>query len=448
LSYCSRHGRTYLKFLIPEGRAVLEVGCGSGDTLAALRPARGVGLDWDTALLDEARRRHEGLTFEAVDDWAGPAREPFDYVVLSNALGLAQDAQALLARIRPVLGPDSRLVIRIENPLWRPLVALAARLRLRRERPPRHWFSLRAVRKFLALADCEIVRVHRRTLMPVYVPVGSTVVNRLLAPWPLIRRLCQNTDITARPVPSGPRGACTVSVIVPARNERGTIEEIVRRVPEMGAGTELVFVEGGSRDGTREEIRRVMQAQSGRRLVLVEQDCSREDGKGPAVRQAFDVARGDILMILDADLSVRPEELPRFYDAVASGKAELANGTRLVYPMESGAMRFLNRIANRLFGRLFTFLLDQDMTDTLCGTKVLRKVDYERIKEGRSYFGNFDPFGDFDLLFGAARLGLKCLEVPVHYKARTYGSTNISRFRHGFLLFGMCGIAFWRLKAV
>ena len=171
-------------------------------------------------------------------------------------------------------------------------------------------------------------------------------------------------------------------------------------------------------------------------------------GKGDAIRKGFDNASGDVLMILDADLTVPPAALPKFYRAIASGKGEFINGTRLVYPMEYEAMRLLNHIANRTFAKVFSYLLNQRFTDTLCGTKVLTRTAYRQIVTGRRYFGDFDPFGDFDLIFGAAKLNLKLIEVPIRYTSRTYGETQISRFRHGLLLLRMVVFAWWKLKAI
>jgi len=236
-----------------------------------------------------------------------------------------------------------------------------------------------------------------------------------------------------------------VSVIVPARNEAGNIRPILARVPEMGSGTELIFVEGHSTDNTAREVESAIAAHPTRRVRLLTQEGS---GKGDAVRLGFAEASGQVLMILDADLTVPPEDLPRFYEALRSGKCEFANGVRLVYPMEKEAMRFLNLLGNKFFSLAFSWLLGQPIKDTLCGTKALWRGDYEKIAANRSYFGDFDPFGDFDLHFGAAKLNLKILEVPIRYRERTYGSTNISRWRHGALLLRMVLFAIRRIKFV
>jgi glycosyltransferase involved in cell wall biosynthesis len=237
----------------------------------------------------------------------------------------------------------------------------------------------------------------------------------------------------------------SASVVIPARNEKGNIEPAIKRMPRFCDGIEVIFIEGHSRDGTMDEIKRVAEAYPDWDIKVMAQPGK---GKADAVFTAFDAARGDVLMILDADLTMPPEQLPKFWKAIAEGKGEFINGSRLVYPMEDEAMRFLNLIANKSFSLIFSWLLGQRFTDTLCGTKVLRRSDYERIKAGRAYFGDFDPFGDFDLIFGAAKLNLRCVEVPIRYSARTYGETQISRFSHGFLLIKMVIFAFFRIKAL
>jgi glycosyltransferase involved in cell wall biosynthesis len=250
--------------------------------------------------------------------------------------------------------------------------------------------------------------------------------------------ICARPSATARNI-----SGLSCSVIVPCRNEKGNIEKIVTDLPIMGKGTEIIFVEGHSKDGTLSECERVMKAYSDKEIKVFVQDG---EGKGNAVRCGFSKATGDILMILDADLTVPPEELPKFFNVLASGKGEFVNGSRLVYKMEGKAMRFLNLLGNKFFSFMFTFLLEQYIKDTLCGSKALWRKDYERIVKGRVYFGDFDPFGDFDLLFGAAKLNLKIVEVPVHYRQRSYGATQIKRFTHGWLLLRMTFIAMNKLK--
>jgi glycosyltransferase involved in cell wall biosynthesis len=221
-------------------------------------------------------------------------------------------------------------------------------------------------------------------------------------------------------------------VVIPARNEAGNIADIFRRVPEMGAGTELIFVEGNSTDDTYATIEKAIASNPGRKSTLLKQTGK---GKGDAVRKGFSNSAGDVLMIL-----------PRYYEALSSGKGEFINGVRLVYPMEREAMRLFNLLANKFFSVAFSWLLGQQVKDTLCGTKVLRKIDYDTIADNREYFGDFDPFGDFDLLFGAAKLNLKFVDIPVRYAERTYGQTKIARWRSGLILLRMMVFALRRIK--
>ena len=298
----------------------------------------------------------------------------------------------------------------------------------------------------LDLAEFEPIRIEQRQLVPFSLLGVGRLINRFIAPLPGIRALCLRTYVVARPLSARRASNPSTSIIIPCRNEKGNIERAITEMPKFGGHQEIIFVEGNSKDDTLAECHRVRQAYAHLwDIKVMKQDGK---GKGDAVRKGFAAASGDILMILDADLTMPPSALPKFYDAIARNKGEFVNGTRLVYPMETEAMRFLNTIANRVFAAAFSYLLNQRFTDTLCGTKVLRRTDYERIVANRSYFGDFDPFGDFDLIFGAAKQNLRIVEVPIHYKARTYGETQISRFRDGWLLIRMVMFAFKKLKAI
>jgi len=302
------------------------------------------------------------------------------------------------------------------------------------------------IANLLRLADYEIVRREWRQLVPKRLLGLGSFINRFIAPLPGIRRLALRNYVVARPVAKRekPANLPSVSVLVPCRNEKGNIENAVTRMPAFAPDIEILFVEGHSKDGTFEECERVRAAYPDRDIKVMRQDGK---GKGDAVRKGFAAARGDILMILDADLTVPPESLGKFYDAMVLGRGEFINGTRLVYPMEREAMRFLNNLANHGFAILFSYLLNQRFTDTLCGTKVIKRLDYKRLEANRSYFGDFDPFGDYDLIFGAVKLNLKIVEIPIRYDARRYGETQISRFTHGWLLARMVVFAWRKLKA-
>jgi hypothetical protein len=421
---------------------VLELGCGTGELLEALEPSRGVGVDISVRMIEAAAGRSPALEFvhDAAETFVRDER--FDYVVCSDLVQFADDLLAIFRNVSEMTDERSRVVVHSYSQLWRPVIRLAELLRLKPRKPIRNWVSPDDVANLLHLSGFEVVTISRRILFPKKVPLLSTFLNGVVANIWLLQHLCLTYWVVARPLP-GPRTERSVSVVIPCRNEAGTIAEAVDRVPELGAGTELVFVEGGSTDETREEIERQIELRPERRISLVAQTGS---GKADAVRLGFDSAAGEVLMVLDGDLTVPPEDLAKFYDAIVEGRAELVNGSRLVYGLDPGAMRFLNVLGNKLFSLVFSPLIGQHVKDTLCGTKVLLASDYRAIARGRAYFGELDPFGDFDLLLGAAKLGLRIVDLPVRYEARRYGQTNISRFQHGWLLARMTAIAFAKLK--
>jgi SAM-dependent methyltransferase len=433
----------YYNLLIPTGASVLEIGCGSGRLLAQLHARRKVGIDLSPVQLAAARTRLPEATFHLQAGEHLSLDETFDCIVISDTLNFAADVQQLLAQLHTVSHANTRIILNYYSSLWRPVLALGRLLGLSPRQPRSSWLTTADVRNLLQLADWAPVFIQPRLLLPVRFLGVETLVNRWMAPW--LSCFCLTVFCVARSTRPRPRSAPTVSVVIPARNEAGNIEAAVLRTPDMGAGTELIFVEGHSRDETWAEIQRVAARYPERKIKILQQPGK---GKGDAVRAGFAVATGDILMILDADLTMPPEELPKFYAVLAHGHAEFANGCRLVYPMDEKAMQFLNLCANKSFGLIFTWLLGQPVKDTLCGTKVLSRAHYDQIVAHRAYFGDFDPFGDFDLLFGAARLNLKIADVPIRYKERTYGTTNIQRWKHGWLLLRMVLFAARKLKFV
>lgn len=448
--YFHREVNKLIASQIVQRSSVVDLGCSDGATLEAVQAQPGYGVDLDTEVIELARELHPGMTFlnvpiEELDELPEP--EP-DYIVMSMLLDEVYDIKHVVAQTRRWCTPTTRVVIVTYSRLWRPLIRLAEVVRLKGRVEGENYVPWDEIENIIELEGFEVTQRLDGVLMPIGIPLLSTAVNKWIAPLPLIRALCLIRVTVARPTQREPRPVNSVSVVVAARNEAGNIRELIARVPMMAPEQELIFVEGNSTDDTWDVIQQAvidLQPTTPMKLIALQQQGK---GKGDAVRAGFAAATGDVLMILDADLSVPPEELPQFVHALEEDRCEFANGSRLVYPMDAKAMRFLNLIGNRFFGILFSYLLGQSVRDTLCGTKVLRRSDYERIAANRSYFGDFDPFGDFDLLFGASRLGLKIRDLPVHYKERTYGETNISRFSHGWLLIRMSNVAARRLKFI
>lgn len=436
---------------IRRGDRVLDLGCTDGQVITRSEAGEIVGIDIDARAICEATDRYPQHRFieGSVEETDLQQLGQFDVIVMSGLLEQLYDIQTVLDKVAAVAAPRTRLVVASYSRVAQPVLRLFELAGFRRRPSAFNWVPPSEVKNMLEQCGFEVVTTEPRILLPFRVPVLSKLVNRWLAPLPLLRAFCMITVTVARPrlAPQHPGAQPSVSVVIAARNESGNIGPLLDRIPAMSDRQEVVLIEGGSTDDTWATIQAEIAArrQSGYPFELI---CAKQTGKGKgdAVREGFGRATGDILMILDADISVPPEELPRFVELLRSGSCEFANGSRLVYPMDDKAMQFLNLIGNRFFGLLFSYLLGQPIRDTLCGTKVLWADDYRRIAAGRSHFGEFDPFGDFDLLFGAARLGLRIRDVPVHYKERVYGSTNISRFRHGVLLLKMCAVAARRLR--
>lgn len=430
------------KFLVSPNQRILEVGCGLGDLVANLQPAYGVGVDFSAETIARAKQRHPNIEFHQLDAHNLSALDSkFDIIILSDTINDLWDVQRALEQVKRLCTPHTRLILNFYSHLWQLPLAIAQSLNLAAPMLAQNWLTPTDVSNLLHLAGFESIRTSSEVLWPL--PLGGFADRYLARLWPF-REMALSNFVIARPAPQ-PVEKPSVSVVVAARNEEGNIKNIFERVPQMGSKTELIFVEGHSRDKTYETIEKEIALHPGTSSLLFRQPGI---GKADAIRLGFEKASGDILMILDADLTVPPEDLPRFYEAIASGRGEFINGVRLVYPMEKEAMRTLNFLGNKFFSLAFSWLLGQSVKDTLCGTKVMWRKDYEEIAANRSYFGDFDPFGDFDLIFGAAKLNLKIVDLPIRYRERTYGATNISRWKHGILLFRMVAFAARRIKFV
>ncbi|MBF0313274.1 MAG: glycosyltransferase [Oligoflexia bacterium] len=454
-SYYYADIKSFLRFIIPKNSAVLEIGCGTGDILSAVEPmsGRGVGIDISQEMVQRAQEKYPRLSFQqlrAENIDMLETHEAFDFIIISDTLGHLEDIQKVLQKIKVISNKETRIIFTFHNFLWQPLLKVAEWFHAKMPQERLNWLNHSDLLSLLHIEGYDVIKSGQRFLCPKKIPLLAPLCNKYLVHLPFFNSFGIYNYIVTKVSDACPedisRTRYSVSVVVPARNEKGNIENAVKRIPKMGKHTEIIFVEGNSTDDTYEEIKRVCDKYATEYdLKYFKQEGK---GKGDAVRKGFAHASGDILMILDADLTMPPEELPKFYNAIASGKGEFINGSRLVYPMEKEAMRSLNILGNKFFSMAFTWLLSQRLKDTLCGTKVILKSHYEKLIHNRSYFGDFDPFGDFDLIFGAAKLNLKIVEIPIRYRARTYGDTNISRFYHGLLLLRMVIFAMNKIKFV
>lgn len=439
----------YCNYFIHPDSSILEVGCGHGHLLNSIKGKDKIGIDFSAKMIEEGRKRFPNIEFHQMSAENITLERQYDVIVLSNLIGVLPDIESVFVQLTKVSHEKTRIIVTYYNRMWEPLLRLAELLRVKRKSPKQNWLSCADIQNLLYLSGFESYKESRSMFLPYYVPLLSTFLNRFVSRLPLLNRMGLSQFIFARPIPvtispEQLKDKYSTSVIIPARNESGNIELAIKRMPEFGKNVEIVFVEGNSTDDTWETIQAIQQKYGNTHNIKIMQQQGK--GKGDAVRKGFEAATGDILMILDADLTVPPEDLPKFYNAIATGKGEFINGVRLVYPMEKNAMRPLNTVGNHFFSKFFSYILERPIKDTLCGTKVMLKSDYQKLAANRKFFGEFDPFGDFDLLFGAYKLNLKIIDLPIRYQERKYGDTNISRFKHGIILLRMSTFAAFKIK--
>jgi ubiquinone/menaquinone biosynthesis C-methylase UbiE len=436
-------------FFIHHEATILEIGCGTGELLKKINGKEKTGIDFSKKMIEEAKKQYPDLNFVLMPAEKIDFKNKFDVIILSNLIGYLDDIQLVFKELHKVCHRETKIIITHHNIIWEPLLKVAELIRIKIRGPKQNRISCNDLSNILFLSGFEAYRRASSMLFPFYIPFISTFLNKYLSKLPLFKLFALNQYTFAQQISNYNNveevsEKHSVSIVIPAKNENDNIEDCILRMPDFGKHLEIIFIEGGSDDGTWKKIMEV-QARFGKShdIKVFRQPGN---GKGDAVRAGFQEAQGDILMILDADLTVSPEELPKFYYAIAQNKGSFINGSRLIYPMRKGAMRFFNKLGNILLSLSFSWLFEQPIKDTLCGTKAMFRNDYIKIAANRSYFGNFDPFGDFDLLFGAYKLNLKIIDVPVRYHERKYGKTKISRLKHGFVLVRMWLFALKKIK--
>jgi len=440
----------YCEYFSHPDISVLEIGCGTGELLNGIKAKHKTGIDFSPSMIKIARGQFPSIDFKVMAAEEISLDQKFDLIILSNLIGYLEDVQEVFKQLHKICHERTKIIVTYYNYLWEPILNFGEKIGFKTSSPKQNWLTLTDINNLLYIAGFDVYRNTRRMIFPIYIPFLSGLLNKYIAKLPIFSFFSINHYTFAKPLPRANENdwkeKYSVSIVVPARNESGNIENAILRTSKFGKDIELIFVEGNSTDDTWQKIQEIQKKYSSTHNIKIAQQKGK--GKADAVRVGFDLASNDILMILDADLTVPPEDLPKFYEAIASGKGDFINGSRLVYQMEKEAMRFLNLLGNKFFSFAFTWLLEQKFKDTLCGTKVIFKNDYHHLVSNRSFFGEFDPFGDYDLIFGAHKLNLKIIEIPIRYRERTYGSTNISRFKHGMILLRMCSFAARKIKFV
>ena len=438
----------YINFFVHESSSVIEIGCGTGELLHAIKGKEKTGIDFSEKMIEAAGKQFPDIRFICSPAEDLPIDKKFDVIILSNLIGYLADIQMVFEELHKICHTNTKIIITYYNVFWEPFIKFAELIGIKKKSPKQSWISRKDLANLLYLSGFETYKQNSSMLFPFYIPLLSTFLNKFLSRLPVFNWFALNHYTFARPdivlEKEEVKNEYSTTVLIPARNESGNIEDAVLRLPKFGKHIEIIFVEGNSTDDTWDKIQEVQKKYKDSHDIKFLQQPGK--GKGDAVRAGYNIATGDILMILDADLTVPPEQLPKFYNALAQNKGGFINGTRLIYPMEKNAMRFLNTLGNKFFSVAFSWLLEQPIKDTLCGTKVMFREDYVKLVANRSYFGDFDPFGDFDLLFGAFKLNLKIIDMPIRYQERIYGDTNISRFSHGLLLLKMWVFALFKIK--
>lgn len=425
------------KSIIPARSKVLEAGCATGDLLSCLNPSYGVGIDLSKNMLSIAKQKYPDLIFKDMDIGAAAKEDfktKFDYIIMSNLVDFLPDILDTISRARELLDEEGLMIITTENPFWRTLLMLGSIFRLRMPDIPRNYITCLDLKNLVELADFEVIKMGLKFFVPIRIPFVTSILNFIVSEAPFLRNLCLLQYLVIR-YPQK-RRLLSCSVIIPCHNEADNIVDCINRVPAIGKFTEIIIVDDGSTDDTIQKVEAALKTDSRVKLISFEQNR----GKGQAVKAGCDSAAKDVIIILDADMSVVPEELPKFFVPIQNGKADFVNGSRMIYPMKAQAMRSLNYIGNKFFSLILSWLMEQYISDTLCGTKAFLKRDYLKLSMGRC------EWGDFDLLFGIARLKKKIVEIPVHYQARVAGQSKMRVFKHGILLAKMCLIGFYELK--
>lgn len=437
------------EWLVENNKRVLDIGCGTGNLLSRVKPKEGVGIDFSFEMVKIASQKFPEFNFQVMDGQHLEFNRKFDYILMSNLVGYVDDVWQTFRSLRSVCHERSRIVITNYNYFWQPVMALAEKLGRKMPDRIQNWLPQEFIEHFLYLNGFTVVKKGKFLHLPLKLGGLAKILNRLFAQIPLLNSLALIEYLVAQPVFLHEKTPThkSVTVIVPTHQEMGNVDTIVDLMPQIGDKTELIFVNLPGTDGTADKIKQRMKSYTGKlKIKYLEQ--SAKTGKIGALRLGVKAASGEIILIYDADVTVPPQDLIKLYLALVEKKSDIINGTRLVYPTEKGAMRFINHLGNLIFARLFTWTLGQHFTDTLCGSKGFWKKDFLEFEKTKIPIDNLDRYGDFYLLMGAYRRNLKIAEVPVRYKTRRYGDTKLNRVLNGWQFLRIFVYFFWYYKVL
>ncbi|MGZ3885200.1 MAG: glycosyltransferase, partial [Bacteroidia bacterium] len=321
----------YCNYFSHEDSSVLEIGCGNGDLLASIKGSRKTGIDFSEEFIAWAKEKQagKGIDFQLMDANNITLTETYDLIIISNLIGFVDDIEAVFEQVKKVCHPNTKVIVQYYNSLWEPLIKFAELVGLKKKTPLQNWLNSRDINNLLYVSGFDVYRNTKRLIFPLYIPVLSFVLNRYLAKFPIFRFFSLNLYSFAKPLPESNEAnyanKYSTTVVIPARNESGNIENAILRLPKFGKHVEIIFIEGNSTDDTWDKIKEIQKKYAATHDIKIGQQKGK--GKADAVREGYKIATGDILMILDADLTVPPEDIPKFYNAIAGGKGDFINGT-------------------------------------------------------------------------------------------------------------------------
>ncbi len=345
-----------------------------------------------------------------------------DTVVISDIEHQLNPAKNLLNLSR-IVGDNTKIILLSKNMVWMILIKI---LKLFFSFSPKknNFLPSSYLDNLYSSCNLELIRQEKIIALPINIPFLTKIINRIFR-LPLLNFFCMsNIAILKKKIKnSSNHKDLKISFIIPCKNEQDNIKVFEQKINENTEPDEYLFGDDNSSDKTSDEIDKLIEKLSDKKIIKYNGPgiCKSEN-----VYKGIDLSSGDIIVIYDADHTVSFEDIKFSVSIMKKTNVDFINCTRMIYPQKDGAMKFANFIGNTIFASLFSLLFKKKITDTLCGTKIFYKKDWEKIKENTSQWGMKDLWGDFDLLIGAYKNNLKITEVPVTYYERRENETKMT----------------------